>query len=106
MLGSHADPQGRTRWMQVSPPGHCVLVTQALDVVTLQPPVGSSEIWQKKQSAFDVQPRSVNTLQRPGAFIRPFGSCHAATPPALKSIAISPNGSETGSGSTHSSAAM
>jgi hypothetical protein len=106
MFGSHAEPQGRTRWLQVSPTGHCAAVTQLFVVVMLQPPVGSSEIWQKAQSAFDVQARSVKTLQRPGAVSRPLGSCQDPTPPDLKSIAIIPKGSDTGSGSTHSSAAM
>jgi hypothetical protein len=106
MLGSQAEPHGLTRWMQDSPAGHCAAVTQALFVVTLQPPVASSEIWQNAQSAFDVHPRSVKTLHVPGAFIKPLGSCHSLIPPGAKSMAISPNGSDTGSGSTHSSAAM
>src|SRR5262245_48708985 len=106
MFGSHADPHGLTRWMQDSPPGHCAAVTQLFEVVMLHPPVGSSEIWQNAQSAFDVHVRSVKSLQVPGATIKPLGSCHSLTPPEVKSIAISPKGSDTGSGSTHSSAPM
>src|SRR6185436_13781135 len=87
--GSQADPHVRRRWMQLSPTGHWAFDTQLLVVVVLQPPVGSSEMLQKAQSAFEVQVRLVETLQRPGATMTLFGSCHSVTPPALKSMAIS-----------------